>query len=219
VVTPNLDAATGSSSLRTGPGRKANVAIQDICPLDPSEHLQIGTTDAVAFALVDDALTHAGPADPVRIDRAVCAQPFQPGVDGSTVATDSAASFTALGNAFVRAPSVREEPALRCYVTASCPAGASAGASGGGSGATSRMCASRRRFTVHLERSVRMRGLRVTLDGRRLKVRRSRAGRRAVVVDLRGAKRTTATLRIVGRDARGRAVVRTHRYRTCTRRA
>src|SRR4051794_24288823 len=38
IVVPNLD-ASGSSSLHTGPGRIANIAVQEICPNDPSEHL------------------------------------------------------------------------------------------------------------------------------------------------------------------------------------
>src|SRR6202008_2381706 len=79
VVTPNQDAETGSSSLRTGDGEITNVAIQDICPTDVNEHLAIGTTDNVAYAVAIDALSHPGPADVSNIDPIkVCAQPFQP---------------------------------------------------------------------------------------------------------------------------------------------
>src|SRR5215204_4965299 len=44
IVTPNSD-DTGSSSLHGGGGAITNVAIQDVCPADPSEHLAIGTQD------------------------------------------------------------------------------------------------------------------------------------------------------------------------------
>ncbi|TXI09892.1 MAG: alpha/beta fold hydrolase [Rhizobium sp.] len=43
-----------------------NVLIQDVCPLQITDHVTIGTTDAVAFALALDAIEHDGPADPVR---------------------------------------------------------------------------------------------------------------------------------------------------------
>lgn len=59
----------------------SNVAIQDVCPLgvvvDPFARLW----DPAAFALVVDALTHPGPADPSRVDRWVCGQPDKPGVN------------------------------------------------------------------------------------------------------------------------------------------
>lgn len=71
VVVPNAD-STGSSSLHTGPGAVRNIALQDVCPTDASEHLAIGTYDAVAYALVLDALAHRGPADPARVPAAVC---------------------------------------------------------------------------------------------------------------------------------------------------
>src|SRR4051794_15105023 len=43
IVTPNQDAATGSTSLRTGGGRIANVAVQDVCPADTADHLVLGS--------------------------------------------------------------------------------------------------------------------------------------------------------------------------------
>jgi hypothetical protein len=51
-----------------------NIKVQDICPANTSEHLAIGTYDPVAYAVSMDALDHDGPADPARIDHAVCAQ-------------------------------------------------------------------------------------------------------------------------------------------------
>ena len=146
VVTPNLD-DTGSSSLHGGDGAITNVAIQDICPTDVNEHLAIGTIDAVAYALAIDALENGGPADPSRVDPvSVCAQPFQPGVDPATVAADMLAAATSLGQAIATYPHVPAEPALACYVTASCAA-APSGPAGSGStkGAQSRKCKKKRK--------------------------------------------------------------------------
>ncbi|MDP3968613.1 MAG: alpha/beta fold hydrolase [Nocardioides sp.] len=49
------------------PGRRTtNVAVQDVCPHDPSEHLMIPTSKTT-IALVLDALGHRGPARPRRV--------------------------------------------------------------------------------------------------------------------------------------------------------
>jgi pimeloyl-ACP methyl ester carboxylesterase len=118
-VQPNLD-DTGTSSLH-GPGRITNVALQDICPTDGSEHLLIGTTNAVAWALGADALAHGGPADPRRVPRSVCAQTWMPGVDPLTGPVSLADAFAQVARQLALAPRVPAEPPLRCYVTASCP--------------------------------------------------------------------------------------------------
>ena len=73
-------------------------------------------------------------------------------------------------------------------------------------------CVSGRRITVHIRN---LRRVRVTLDGRGVGVRRSGRVARAVI-DLRGYPRRTVTVRITGRDTRGRRVVQQRRYRTCT---
>src|SRR5205807_3044347 len=78
VVFPNLD-ASGSSSLHTGTGAIVNVAAQQICPPDLSEHLAMGSYDPVAYAVAVDALTHPGPANPARVSTSVCTTLFQPG--------------------------------------------------------------------------------------------------------------------------------------------
>ena len=91
VVVPNID-ASGSSSLHTGNGHIANIAVQQICPSDTSEHLAMGSYDPVGYALAVDAFSHSGTADPARISPTVCAQPFQPGVNPATFATDYAGS-------------------------------------------------------------------------------------------------------------------------------
>ena len=205
-VKPNQD-DTGSSSLHGGGGRIANVATQDICPGDVNEHLAIGTIDPVAHALAIDALTHDGPADPARVDRLVCTRPLQPGVNPVTFPADAAAAAASFET--YKARQLDHEPPLACYTTATCaPAGNGTGAGAGAPHA----CASKRRFAVHLPR--RTRHARVTLDGRRLKLRR-RHGRLVARVDLRGRPRETAVLRVRGRTASGRAVRYTRRYHPC----
>jgi hypothetical protein len=127
IVTPNND-DTGSSSLHGGGGDITNVAIQDICPLDPSEHLAIGTQDAVAYDLAVDALEHPGPADPARAqagDSGICTPlKLMPGINPVTYPADLASAAADLATNTATAPSVKSEPPLACYVTASCGAGA-----------------------------------------------------------------------------------------------
>jgi pimeloyl-ACP methyl ester carboxylesterase len=114
VVTPNLD-ARGSSSLRSGDGAIANVAVQEICPLDLSEHLAMGTYDPVGYALFLDAITHPGPASKARISRAVCARLFLPGVQPSTFATNFANVGLTAGQQILTYPHASREPALAPY--------------------------------------------------------------------------------------------------------
>lgn len=126
VVRPNGTDATSSSALHTGAGAITNVSTQDICPLDVYEHLTVGTVDPAAYALVMDALNHAGPAQPSRISRSVCLQLYQPGVDPLNVQTylqvlagaPGLLSVSLVDINLVGAPDVPAEPPLRCYVFA-----------------------------------------------------------------------------------------------------
>ena len=204
IVQPNADAATGSSSLRTGQGRISNVAVQSICPASATNsHLLIGTVDPVAHALAIDALDHDGPADPKRVNPlSVCGLPYHEGVNTLTVAADAAAAVASFEGYTAR--TVPAEPKLPCYALGTCPAAAPT---------TGRNCVSRRRFTVRLPKG--LRSVKVTLNGKRLKTRRAANGRRTAVVDLRGRKRGRVTLRVKGRTPKGKLVKRTRRYRTC----
>jgi pimeloyl-ACP methyl ester carboxylesterase len=58
----------------------SNIAVQDICPGRYVEHFQ-ALFDAAYYAVIIDALANPGPADPSRIEAAVCAQGAMPGVD------------------------------------------------------------------------------------------------------------------------------------------
>ena len=124
VVVPNFGPAA-SSALHSGGGRITNVAIQAVCPLDLTEHIGLGTYDATAYAIAMDALTHPGPADPGRVSRTVCLDPLMPGVNPLTFATGLAQMSAVIATTLATYPHVSAEPPLACYVTASCPAGAS----------------------------------------------------------------------------------------------
>jgi hypothetical protein len=131
VVQPNRG-ATASAALYTGGGAITNVAVQQICSADVSEHLLIGTTDSVAYALAVDALTHPGPAQLTRISKSVCSQAYMPGVDPASAQLELSAIAGAPGllsvfppgsagaTALTGAPVVTAEPPLDCYVFASC---------------------------------------------------------------------------------------------------
>ena len=126
VVQPNSTDAMSSSALHTGAGQITNVSTQDVCPLDPYEHLTVGTIDPVTYALVMDALGYAGPADPTRISRRACLQLYQPGVDPLNVSTYLQVLAAAPGLLAVNLPDVNvvgvpevpAEPPLRCYTSA-----------------------------------------------------------------------------------------------------
>src|SRR4051812_118876 len=200
VVTPNGDEKTGSSALRTGPGAIRNVAIQDLCPNDTAEPLQLGSSDPVGYALAIDALTHAGPADPSRFDPALCAQPAQPGVNPATGPADALAAYGKVLNQFgTGSPSLTAEPPLACYATGdgTCP---------GGTGAPPGTAAAPKR---HVHRLMVWVSPRRPVAGRRtafrVLVRETARGR---VKPVRGA-----TVRLAGHHARtaadGRVTIRT----------
>ncbi|MCU1692167.1 MAG: lipase [Frankiales bacterium] len=118
VVVPNVDPASGSSALRTGAGRRANLGVQQVCPADVADHLALGTYDAVGYALTLDALDHAGPAVLSRVPASVCTQPLAPGVDPLRFPANEAALLTLLAQGAATAPYSAAEPALAPYVFA-----------------------------------------------------------------------------------------------------
>jgi triacylglycerol lipase len=89
-----------------------NVALQDLCPGRPTEHVGISTADAVAYWLAVDALTHAGPADPARFDVATCAQAMMPGATPEAL-------FTSGGSAGFNGEYIDHEPPLKAYARSS----------------------------------------------------------------------------------------------------
>jgi hypothetical protein len=199
IVTPNSD-DTGSSSLHTGSGAIRNVAIQDVCPNDPAEHFLIGTTDAVAYELAMDALTHAGPADPARVPISTCAEPYMPGIDP---AVGPAAGLQAFyNNQSSTGPESSSEPPLACYVFASCKTSASN---------TSATCPSTRsiRFRLRGRRYVRVD---VYLDGKRIRHKR---GHRIRSVSIGRLKAGRHTIKVVSVAASGGRHVSVRKVRGC----
>ena len=73
-------------------------------------------------------------------------------------------------------------------------------------------CVSHRRFVIHLRK--RYRTARVTVAGKRVKVRRVHH-RLQAVVDLRGFGKRTVKVRVRGRSAQGRKLHETRTYHTC----
>lgn len=104
-----------SSALLQGDGDITNVAVQDVCPARVADHLTVGTSDAVGYALAADALDNPGPADPARVDRGVCGQLLMPGVDPLTFATDLAGLTTTIATSIAVGPKTFAEPPLAAY--------------------------------------------------------------------------------------------------------
>jgi ABC-2 type transport system ATP-binding protein len=97
-------------------------------------------------------------------------------------------------------------------------AGSFSGPGGSGLLPQSRRCLSRRRFEIRVKRGrgkARLRSARVTVDGKRVKVRR-RAGRLRAIIDLRGRRKQRVRVRIVARTRGGKTLRDTRVYRTCT---
>lgn len=167
VVTP-----PESATLHTGAGQITNVAVQDICPLDLSDHITLALANATGFALAMDALSNPGPASTQRVGARGCAQPSIPGYNPARLGAMTGSYFANRDNGATR---VSEEPPLRCYVTGACVTGTTA--------------------VVRLRLAVRPRRVRA---GRRVLVRarvRARIGGRLVPV-------RAATVRVAGRRAR-----------------
>jgi pimeloyl-ACP methyl ester carboxylesterase len=120
VVVPNIG-PNASSALHGGGGQITNVAIQQVCPLDVTEHIGIGTYDNTAFQIAIDALTHPGPADPARVPSSVCSQLLMAGINPIDFPFDYASTAETIGTTLATYPHTASEPPLACYVTATCP--------------------------------------------------------------------------------------------------
>jgi triacylglycerol esterase/lipase EstA (alpha/beta hydrolase family) len=209
-VQPNLD-SNGTSSLHGGGGQVTNVAVQDICPTDTSEHLGLGTYDTPAYTLAIDALGHDGPADPARIAPDVCTQPLMPGINPATFPSDAA--HAAIDVETSSGDTVTHEPPLACYVNAACPVNGSPALASPRSAPSG--CANPRRlvFAVHAARRARVTSVTAYLDGRRVKTMR---GRHLTAIRLPPLPaRAVHTIRLVVRSSDGRTRVTRHRYRGC----
>lgn len=102
----------------TLPGAR-NIAVQSICPGRPAEHV-VMSGDAVAYALVLDALRNPGPAAAGRVPFLTCLQLLMPGAD-LVGASQGALGFAAKQLASVAYRSPAAEPPLRCHLNDTCP--------------------------------------------------------------------------------------------------
>jgi pimeloyl-ACP methyl ester carboxylesterase len=98
----------------------SNVVIQDICPGHQVDHNGVAF-DGPTYALAVDALDHKGPADPARIDRAVCQTDTMPFVTRD----EANAKLQEYGGTLAEllgpnGPKAPGEPPLACYATDSC---------------------------------------------------------------------------------------------------
>jgi pimeloyl-ACP methyl ester carboxylesterase len=117
VVVPNLPPAA-STSLHTGGGRIRNIPAQSICPVHAAEHLSMGTTDPVGWAVALDAIDHDGPADPSRISRSVCAERTMPAVNPLTLPLNEARLGGTIATTLATYPHTSAEPRLAPYARA-----------------------------------------------------------------------------------------------------
>ncbi len=63
LVQPVMPEPTAALEFGQGNPDVANLLLQDLCPARVVDHVTIGTTDQLAFALALDAISHPGPAD------------------------------------------------------------------------------------------------------------------------------------------------------------
>jgi hypothetical protein len=118
VVTPDVNGDL--SVLPAGPNI-TNVAIQDICLTDDSDHLTLVASPA-AYAVAINAIDNPGhPADLADVHASQpCLPGTEPGVDPSDFVGEEAHIGADVGPRLLEGM-VDREPPLRCYVTASCP--------------------------------------------------------------------------------------------------
>ncbi|HEX4108779.1 MAG TPA: hypothetical protein VHX88_11630 [Solirubrobacteraceae bacterium] len=201
VVAPDL---TGDLSVLPAGPNVTNVAIQDLCPLDTSDHLLL-VADPAAYAVAIEAIEHPGqPANLALVGTpSSCLPGTMPYVTPTALASGELGIDAPLVSELTTGE-VAQEPPLDCYVFAVCAATPTAPVPTS-TPATAPACTSR--VTVRVPRGVR--DGRVTLDGRPVELRRG-----AARLDLRGL-RGVAVVRISGRGARGRRVGQTRRYHPC----
>ncbi len=121
LVQPAIPVPTAALDWGRGNPRVANILMQDVCPLNVTDHVTIGTTDRIAFELAVDAISNPGPADAARAGGlALCLNPLpliaDPALaaDGVNVLLDILQRDAAAGLPDLQLTA--EEPALKDYV-------------------------------------------------------------------------------------------------------
>ena len=103
--------------LHPAPGTSYNrVEIQSVCPWELADHLENGTTDAVSWAMILDAITHPGPVQASRIPSGVCTQLFFPGIDYAQALLGAVNAPLQILKAAATTPRTTGEAALPAYV-------------------------------------------------------------------------------------------------------
>jgi pimeloyl-ACP methyl ester carboxylesterase len=114
VVTPT-PAASALPVGEPGGGAVVNVAVQELCPGRPVDHVALGTSDTVALALVVDALQNPGPADVARAGAQGCGRISARGITRAELADGTRRLDVAGSRPTTALPA---EPGLPCYTHA-----------------------------------------------------------------------------------------------------
>jgi triacylglycerol esterase/lipase EstA (alpha/beta hydrolase family) len=92
-----------------------NIPVQDVCPGRVVEHIEM-VFDASVYGVVLDALSHPGPADKSRVDRALCLQRTMPGVSPADLIAGEV-DFWSFAPGKLGEHQVKSEPPLAGYAT------------------------------------------------------------------------------------------------------
>ena len=121
VISSRTDANVPPPSPRlSGERDDSNTQVQEICPGREVDHGHI-QFDAVAVALVLDALGHGGPARASRISAATCARKYARGIDPDEVERQVEAGNDHFAANYGRAGLTTSEPPLNAYATRRAP--------------------------------------------------------------------------------------------------
>lgn len=118
-LTDELVEPSSTVPLRGG-ANTSNLAIQSICPGRVVHHAGL-LEDAVAGAIVMDALTHPGPADTARIDPTTCLGAFMPYVGAQEALAGNVTLYGNAAQAFAGHSGVASEPPPASYARAGRP--------------------------------------------------------------------------------------------------
>jgi triacylglycerol esterase/lipase EstA (alpha/beta hydrolase family) len=120
IFSANDGTMPASTSKLNGERDDSNTRIQRICPGRRVDHAHI-TYDAVAIALVLDALRHDGPARALRVPNTACAKTYFNGIDPAQVDQQIAAAAQYFGANYGIAGLTEVEPPLKKYATRAAP--------------------------------------------------------------------------------------------------
>ena len=118
VVVPNTS-SSGSSSLHSGAGKIENIAVQQVCPTTPLTIWPWGLSPG-GLRPGRGCLRPRVAGPPAGRAEQCVAEPFQPGVDPSTFASNYGGFLAEIGRGQESARQLSAEPPLDCYVFASC---------------------------------------------------------------------------------------------------